>query len=667
MAQLDPEREALILELESKGALPSDWAAVVEELRGHGAFPDALPVKSTEPSILSTIGESLISKPVIGATAAAIGGGFIGGPPGAVIGGISGFAAGRAAEAAEEGASFQGVLGAGAVGAVEGTVAELLGGPLSSVVGAGFRVGKTVVKGGVGTATSGMGFLRRTTAEFLAEKARGTAIPKARRILAFAKRKGQQVLPGQISESRLIDTLTEATKSGFLGGAAFSKAGTQIERVNLSIARHLAQGFIRVGDPRAFGQALGDTITTGEKLFQSTARQLYGLVDKTIKQVKSRQVTKNVTTSILKESGKPFTRSVTETVTEGIVPTASVKAYADTEFAKRVLNVLPSTKTGQSLLGQVRGLPDNITFDQLFILRSDVLKALRSTPKNRDNIDRLSVLGALSKQLTNSMKVAAIESGPDAQKALSVANAFYRQGVQPFNRKFIKALRDVIGEQPERVVDTILQTGRPSALLDLKEILVGQVSQITGFLGQGRKALDQVRREVVRQILDKSAQGGRFGGERVLTEMENLGTPILKKLLGLGLNKELRSFGLLLKAQQEVVRTPGQFSIILRQPEAVEKVVEQTGSGLMLSTAFKPGLAARSAAILLGPHVLSHVFTDPRLVRILNEAIVTPVRTTKGRRIASVLTLHIRKIAARIGVETIGGTLTTRQPVGVAP
>ena len=415
-------------------------------------------------------------------------------------------------------------------------------------------------------------------------------------------KRGAHLTPAQMTESRIIDTVEGMAEKSFFGGGELQRLKTLTQPKAFTkyvddIVEQISRGAKTNLSPEDIGDLLLDTIEGKKVAFKATAKAAYARVDKLSKGVK-------VSLVPLKDFAKKAMR--TATIRKGI----------------------GSTQAGDTLLKKVLELDNFVSFKQAQSLRSALLDERSAMAITRDK-----AIG-LAKQFTR-LTDEAMESGGksllpiqvgktnEAVNAWRIANKFYREGQEKFNKKIIKSLTKTLAENPEVAVKKIF---RPQASR--------QIKVIKDLVDKG--TWQQLKTANLEHIIRESADAdGVVLGKTFLSKLNKLGDDTVKMIYN---PQELAS-----------IRSIGKMGEILQKPTGGSggMVIQlmQAGAAMNLLTGGVPQLTRESAAVLIAPPVLSRMIANPTFSKWLGSGFRMP------RSSPAAAALVTRILKAKIKIE----------------
>ena len=394
-------------------------------------------------------------------------------------------------------------------------------------------------------------------------------------------KRGAHLTPAQMTESRIIDTVEGMAEKSFFGGGKLQRLKTLTQPKAFTkyvddIVEQISRGAKTNLSPEDVGDLLLDTIEGKRVAFKATAKAAYGRVDK---------LSKGVRVSLV--SLKTFAKKTMRTAT--------------------IRKGIGSTQAGDTLLKKVLELDDLVTFKQAQSLRSALLDERSAMAITRDK-----AIG-LSKQFIR-LTDDAMESGGksllpiqagkanEAVNAWRIANKFYREGQEKFNKKIIKSLTKTLAENPEVAVRKIF---RPQASR--------QIKVIKDLVDKG--TWQQLKTANLEYIIRESADAdGVVLGKTFLSKLNKLGDDTVKMIYN---PQELAS-----------IRSIGKMGEILQKPTGGSggMVIQlmQAGAAMNLLTGGIPQLTRESAAVLIAPPVLSRMIANPTFSKWLGSGFRMP-------------------------------------------
>lgn len=460
---------------------------------------------------------------------------------------------------------------------------------------------------GEGVATPALRAVGRTLAPFASKVT--TAGVEAMRAM-----KGK-VLPAQATESRVLDIVQNIAEGSIFGGGRMREFHQAQEKiVSTLVDDAVAKYGGRVGSEEAgagFAQALEGAVDQ----FHQAGGRLYRVVD---------QLTDGamVPTKIFDD----FTRE--ELTKRGALPgevTGDTGLRLLREFADLAQDL--TTTTPASTLVDAAGkplreavtdsAPNLISFEQAHFLRGQLLSKIRLYEREADDVAR-GIAEQLLKRLDAAMDQGAIGLSPHGQDAWRAANAFWRQGKQQFETKF---LRSLLNREPDSVAKALMANN--------SSVLIRQARQAVPA-----KDWTPVQAAMVTNLVTKATdvETGQISGRSLLTQIKSLG-PSLTEIFPKTADEVKRLGRVLATVQQRQGEGTGRMYIQLAQGSALAGVLTG-GFGLTSPPSLGTGIGA-SGVILLGPVAMSRILTSPRGIRWLTTGLTAPPGSEAAVRAAT--------------------------------
>lgn len=552
---LTPEEQQRLEDLKRQRAqlLGTELVATPEEVAGAPqaqAFPvEQVGAFAGGPTVDRTGGGRIPIGAIGGGTLGAV----LGGPPGGALGAAGG-------EAVE-----QLVRRAFGLGGVPQTSREALD-----------RISQEAALGGVGE-LAGRGIVRG--AQAVGRKLAPALRPGAQEVVqaiqpafpdvgfkpiskALGATKQPALLPAQVTESPIIDTMQEISKSSFLGGADIIKAQQLTDDVVSGLVDDFAKGLTGPTGRIETGELIFDALEEGIDAFSATGRGLYSTVD-------------DLTTGAVVDF-KPVRDRAARLLAQG----------------KKGLR----TKEQTTVLTEILRQPNKIPFADAHILRSDLLGISRVGTELVKGKAKGSAK-VLSGEIDRAMQASAKDISPEALQAWRSANNFWKTGKQTFNSRFIKGLANA---DPEIVLDRVLQAGKPSNIIKLRKTI------------NNPEIWRKVQGQFVNKALNKSVTDEvslNLSGRALLKNLRGFGNETLNALAPKGELKKLEQFATALALNQ--AKQPG--------GKGASVVIAMAQAGAAAKILFTGDVDAASVAILIGPKLLAKAITNPAVNKVLLE------------------------------------------------
>ena len=410
---------------------------------------------------------------------------------------------------------------------------------------------------------------------------RKTVLPEARAVISKFKDRIKPIVltPAEATESKTLDVLQNISEGSILGGGKFAKFKKYRNVVFEDIADDIIQQFGSRVQPDEVGELFVDAITKKNESFKAVSNILYNNVD--------------------------------ELAEDAVITTGSMKKFVEpiAEVGES-LGGIEAVNSGDDLVKAVIDLPDNLSYFEAKELRTRLLS----------RVNEFNVLNKKAPAIGKAKKIIglldnAIEKGlpKDAQQAWRTANQFYREGQERFNNTMIRRLMkhaEDTGMGPEMIAKNVFKPGNFTLIKTVKGALKP-------------KEWTKMQNWYVQDLFKKSIGGaGEISGQKLLNNMyykpTGMGDKALKEIFSPEQLKGITDFGQTLKLVQEKQGEGlGKMWIQLAQGSAVVGL----GAGLAYD---QDALKGSSAAIVLGPAVLSGLLMKPSVARLLTTGIKTP-------------------------------------------
>jgi len=441
--------------------------------------------------------------------------------------------------------------------------------------------------------------------------------PVKKRLLPGAKglsrqllKRGAHLTPAQMTESRIIDTVEGMAEKSFFGGGRLQRLKTLTQPKAFAkyvddIVENIARGAKNNLSPEEVGDLLLDTIEGKKVAFRATAKAAYSKVDR---------LSKGTKVSLVEL--KNFARKTMKTA-------AARKGVG-------------SSQAGDVLLKKTLQLDDFVSFKQAQALRSAFLDERTAMAVTRDK-----ALG-LAKQFTKLTDEAMDAGGKtlgktdEAVKAWRVANKFYREGQERFNKKIIRSLTKSLAENPEVAVKKIFKPQASKQIKAVKELV-------------DNKTWQQLKTAYLEQLIREASDAdGIVLGKSFLSKLNKMGDDTLKTIYN---GQEIAS-----------IHSIGKMGELLQKPTGGSggMVIQlmQAGAAINLLTGGLPQLTQESAAVLIAPPVLSRMIANPTFSKWLSAGFKMP----QGSAAAAALVTRLIKAKLKIEKEMRAEKQSPKEP-----
>jgi len=467
-------------------------------------------------------------------------------------------------------------------------------------------------------------------------------LPGASSLSKQLLKRGAHLTPAQMTESRIIDTIEGMAEKSFFGGGKLQRLKTLMQPKAFTkyvddVVEQIAKGAKTNLSPEDVGDLLLDTIEGKKLAFRTTAKAAYAKVDKLSKGTKVSLV-----------SLKEFARKTMKTATtrKGIGST-----QAGDTLLKKVLQLddMVSFKQAQSLrsalldersamavtrdkaIGLAKqfvrltddamdtgakslGLRGGLTKGSRFTYNKQPFRVIKEIPREEGSGIVAQLIGKkgitpivlneqlIADQIQLKHLIPPIQKVDDAVDAWRIANKFYREGQEKFNKKIIKSLSKSLAENPEVAVKKIF---RPQASRQIK-VVKDLVDKSTW---------QQLKTANLEHLIREAADAdGVVLGKSFLNKLNKLGDDTIKTIYN---QQELAS-----------IRSIGKMGEILQKPTggSGNMVIQlmQAGAALNLLTGGIPQLTKESATVLIAPPILSRMIANPTFSKWLGAGFRLP-------------------------------------------
>jgi len=313
---------------------------------------------------------------------------------------------------------------------------------------------------------------------------------------------------------RTSNWLTQQTDSlvrGSLTGKGVMKAADDINEAALKawqddLSQQIASGAKSRMSNEEFGELVQNTITGGRASFKSHIGELYNNFDELVKtSIEKSLVKKEVTSSILDESGKPISRTVLEEVVKETRP-VDVRPLKN-EAAKLLQRLSESGNLGKSEFGgetinKILSLDDAMKFSSAQNARSHLLDLQRTAELAGDS----KLAGSLknfSSKISVAMDKAAATQGADTLKAYQLIKREAKEGYETFNNKLISKMvhedsfaGDLAGK--------LFRDGNVAQIHQMKAAIVKAAKYDKTI--QPKQVLNQIKQKYLESVLSKTTR-----------------------------------------------------------------------------------------------------------------------------------------------------------------
>lgn len=375
-----------------------------------------------------------------------------------------------------------------------------------------------------------------------------------------------RITPGLAANNRLVDIIENASQKSLFGGGPLQVAREGAETLTSKFVDDFVSNYGNI-TRQDYGSLLQNAIVKNVDEWKVSTRSLYDEVTKLSKGVK-------VDISDVQKQANKFLK--------------------EAQFTKRL------KPEGIKVLETIIKQPSKISFTGANSIRSDFLGITRSSNELiKGQSQRYAA--TLANQLTKAIDdVGKKPLNSKLKLSYDQAQQVYKQGSEVFNDKII---RNLIKKNPDEVFKNVIKTERP------------------GIIEAVNKVVNKTKNPTEKILLRNNLQGSflfdlqsqsmkrynKLDGDFLLKNFDKYGNSVLTKVFNPNEIKQVRSLFEALKVAQKKSageNLPGGMFIQLSQAGALFGL----GAGVAVGPA---------AAILLGPAIISKLFTNPKFVGLL--------------------------------------------------
>ena len=377
------------------------------------------------------------------------------------------------------------------------------------------------------------------------------------------------ITPGLATENRVVDILENVAQKSLFGGGGLQVAREGAETLTSKFVDDFVANYGSI-TRNDYGSLLQNAIVKNVDEWKVSTRSLYDQVTKLSKGVK-------VDISDVQKQAKIFLK--------------------EAQFTKRL------KPEGIKVLETIIKQPSKISFTGANSIRSDFLGITRSSNeliKGQSQRYAATLANKLTKAIDDVGDTAVRPLSGELKLAYNQAQQVYKQGSEVFNDKII---RNLIKKNPDEVFKNVIKTERP------------------GIIDAVNRVVNKTKNPAEKLLLRNNLQGSflfdlqsesvkrynSLNGDFLLKNFNKYGNSVLTKVFNPNEIKQVRSLFEALKVAQKKSageNLPGGMFIQLSQAGALFGL----GAGVAVGPA---------AAILLGPAVISKLFTNPKFVSLL--------------------------------------------------
>jgi hypothetical protein len=315
---------------------------------------------------------------------------------------------------------------------------------------------------------------------------------------------------------------------------------------------------------------------------------------------------------ILDDLVNPLYKQVDDMTKTATVATRRLKLFAKAELATDTrLNNLYLSSAGRNQLTKIIGMPDQVTFSDMRILRSTFLGDVRQMARDVDkaegiikHIANLTDEAMFDFRATKGLSV-------EAEQLLRNTNALYRAGKEGIKTTFSEKLLKNLIKNPSNVVAESLSKQNPIAIRNLRIALTEPIGGMPSK--EGQILWNQLRTNWLADAVEKSFTEEGF-------VKPNAFTNIIKYKMG---EKAVGEMFPEKTSLEGINKIKNLFEIISKKPPAgVSLYVRgiQTGGLYMMYKGAKEGdylTVAGGGVLAMGPMAFARLSTNPTGIKLL--------------------------------------------------
>lgn len=400
------------------------------------------------------------------------------------------------------------------------------------------------------------------------------------------------VLPAEMTEQYSLDLMQNIAEKSVVGGKTMADF-KNITRTNAM--NEITDDLVNSFGESASQSELGDLVATGVK-------------------TNFRSFKDNVTA--------PLYNKVNE-LTSAKPVHVFVKPLKDSVKAKlkvgRQLSGMEAKAAGDDLARAVSELPNSVPFDVAQHLRTRLMSTADEFAVSNKKAPAIGIAKKLTGKVDDAISAALKDQNPEAHEVWRKANDLYKYGSKQYNNRFLRGLirkaDPDFGGEPEKVVKSIFQKNGPSGIKKVKAAI-------------GEKEFNQLKSWHVQDTIARSMKDDVLDGaklKKVMLGPTGMGREAMEAIYTKSELKNLENVATAFEvAQKKQAAGAGGMLVQLAQGGAI----------VGLATGQMP---AGSAAVLLGPEVLSKMMLNPISSRWLTTGLGTVPKSAK----------HVAAAAAR--------------------
>jgi len=399
-----------------------------------------------------------------------------------------------------------------------------------------------------GTELGGRGIVR--AGKFALSPFIKQTVPEAAALIDDFAKFGGHFSPTEL-DKRFTLRIGEAFSRGSFGAKEIfqefeERQGKAVLAYADSIINSISDGVARQ-TPEQIGQVFAQGITKpGGRVFNlldDLFDPLYAQLDDLTKSSIVEQTAKiSVPSTILDQTGKPFTKTVERVIGERIsgtgVSTKSLKTFRAkiiaqnqrlVDFAKRTGKELPLVSpAGKTILDDINNLPKFVGHADYRAFRT---KALRETRKLNRDVDVSegmvkSISSITRKELLDPQSIAG--ASPQAKRLHANISSLYTASREGLEETFPEELAKRLLQNPSNIVREVLPKKNPTAIRLLRESLVEPISGHPS--AQGKVLWNQLRQQWLAGVVDEASKEG-VASPRVMNRMlRNMGREAFEEM-----------------------------------------------------------------------------------------------------------------------------------------
>lgn len=431
---------------------------------------------------------------------------------------------------------------------------------------------------------------------------RPKAVDDVEKLAVKLEKSGGQMTAAQRTDNWMIHQLDSLTRGSLTGSGRMQTIDVlneaALKNIESELRQNIAKNVTQNLSDRELGELFLNTVRDGRAAFRTTVGELYGGLDDMVKV--------GVNTTKTKEALIPMR-----------------------EQLERV-NWINESPESRKLLDSIMSLPDNLSFGDAQVLRSNLLDAQRNLETLAGKSKITSKVNQVVGDLTKAMDESALREGPQVAAKYKAIKDYANKGYKVFDSKFITDLVVADKKNPERIGEYLFRAGNVEEINKAKKALRYAAATAKDRGVNYDRVWGQMQQGYLNTILGRAERlGGIPAGvsaEEVAKSISDVsGAKLLKEFTDPKRSRTLDA--VFNKEQKEAILEFAKVAerVQRRSEGGLGMVMQLVQGGAIAGAATGKIEAGEAASVFIPTWVMAKMMTNPKWAKRLATSLETPV------------------------------------------